>query len=1479
MTSEIESTREKLDGLMRFAHGVLTARDKVQRTMSFGNLGVYHESEIRTWSGVLLDDQTGAWLRLTRLYEGKPPSPDDHVATFLASRGDDPAKPPELHAAVSIQVTIDEASELADAGLLRADNVRPSIENGEEVDDHVQVTLLADDCNEMKRAFNAWRDGEWAVWAREEKPVREAIRAYKSLFQLHSAIHASESTPPEIVWGIGIGRWKTGSHEIDMPLIEQLVDIEVEEDGAIVIRPRDLAPTLSLRPYIDIEVPGAPKLQQQLLEALGAILEGDDEFSPFQVLGWEHILAAAAAQLSPDAVHLTSEELGDSVALKPTSEQLTIASSWAIYGRARSTTAQSRDMEALRDALIDPETPIPASIEGFVAPKPDEQQSEADPFGLNTSVLQAGLGESAWTSANRDAASANDLEEDRRPTRFFPLPFNEDQSKIIESLDDLKNHVVTVTGPPGTGKTHTIANIVGHYMATGRRVLVTARTAEAIAAVREKLPESLRHLAIASVGTDRECAEQLREAISELSDEVVRLNIAETDERRRRLESLIVTCDQEVQAADRGLADIARANLMPLTWHGEKQTAMELVEDLEKLRERYGWFTDRPHDQPPSYLAEVLERLKETLPAIAPDIAYAGVSLPDPSSLPTTQELIDAHEQELAWQTRKKPDFENAPPMARDDADADTLAQLLLDELKSLAGEISNLSDCQKHIVKRLTERGEPPADNIDETALRQAVESIKAINPDGTAEAVRFELGPAAIEEMLVAATRGAAGQKPVSFMSGFFNAALKEALLSITIDQRPPSDRSDWRSVHSACRLQAERAEIETGLAPLLSAILLPPLPASGWEIARYLKEAAQEIDIAVELAPRIDAAALGIEKLFPVGLNIDAFRQALRTDEAIEALRANLPEDHETPATLTQLSNLASGGDQEIFLSLQSLRSSLGANSIEREDIVRMRSELTAELNRIVGITDQLSGLERDLEMLSATGAVEWAERLRNQPLDASKLISEEWQEAWAWASMKARVDRIIDLGNGDQHRHAKADAMARRRKSFEELIRVRTLLGLNQRMSGSVKRSLHAFTEAVVKIGKGTGKSAPRYQNAAQKAAKEASQAIPVWIMPEYRVSEQLPSRIGDFDLVILDEASQSNISALSALFRGQSILIVGDEEQVSPSDVGIEVQRISQLRAEYLGDLPNADLIDEKTSIFEIARRMHPETHTVLKEHFRCAAPIIQFSTRFYANRLVPLRVPKASERFDPPLVDVHIVGAERRGKTNNAEARFIVDEIVKIVEDPEHDERDIGVISLLGAEQAENINRMLINHPKIGTDVIRKRGLICGDARTLQGQERSIVFLSMVAAGEKVQSQSSRPFRQRMNVAMSRARDRLYLVRSLEAGELKAGDIKLEVLQHFQNPMPEGRSAFSSGTTKDLFARCESGFEREVLRLLLEANYRVRPQVKVGAFSIDLVVEGTNDKRLAIELDGDAYHGPDVWDRDMARQASLERAG
>jgi very-short-patch-repair endonuclease len=133
---------------------------------------------------------------------------------------------------------------------------------------------------------------------------------------------------------------------------------------------------------------------------------------------------------------------------------------------------------------------------------------------------------------------------------------------------------------------------------------------------------------------------------------------------------------------------------------------------------------------------------------------------------------------------------------------------------------------------------------------------------------------------------------------------------------------------------------------------------------------------------------------------------------------------------------------------------------------------------------------------------------------------------------------------------------------------------------------------------------------------------------------------------------------------------------------------------------------------------------------------------------------------------------------------------------------------------------------------------------------------------------------SGNMFDQRFNVAASRARDRMYLVRSVKAAHLSDKDLRISLLQHFDKPIIADKEE-----AEILIDRCESGFERQVYSALVERGYRVIPQVKTGAYRIDMVVEGAGDMRLAIECDGDDFHGPDRWPHDLLRQRVLERAG
>jgi very-short-patch-repair endonuclease len=293
------------------------------------------------------------------------------------------------------------------------------------------------------------------------------------------------------------------------------------------------------------------------------------------------------------------------------------------------------------------------------------------------------------------------------------------------------------------------------------------------------------------------------------------------------------------------------------------------------------------------------------------------------------------------------------------------------------------------------------------------------------------------------------------------------------------------------------------------------------------------------------------------------------------------------------------------------------------------------------------------------------------------------------------------------------------------------------------------------------------------------------------------------------------------------------------------------------------------------SIYDLYKVIFAKSSVMLKEHFRCVAPIIEYSKReFYNHELRPLRLPKASERLDPPLVDVFIQDGYRRGDTNLPEARFIVDEIKKIVDDPRMGKRSIGVVSLLADKQALAIWDRLTD--EIGPELMQRHQIACGDARTFQGKERDIMFLSMVSAPNDLGAALSRDtFEQRFNVAASRARDRMYLVRSVGPDRLSAADkLRRSLIGHFTTPFTQDEERVD-----DLRKLCESPFERELYDELAQRGYWVTPQVRVGQYRIDMVVEGDNDARLAVECDGDKYHSFEKWADDMRRQRDLERAG
>ena len=224
------------------------------------------------------------------------------------------------------------------------------------------------------------------------------------------------------------------------------------------------------------------------------------------------------------------------------------------------------------------------------------------------------------------------------------------------------------------------------------------------------------------------------------------------------------------------------------------------------------------------------------------------------------------------------------------------------------------------------------------------------------------------------------------------------------------------------------------------------------------------------------------------------------------------------------------------------------------------------------------------------------------------------------------------------------------------------------------------------------------------------------------------------------------------------------------------------------------------------------------------------------------------------------------------------EARTIIALLKSCLERTEYAGKTFGIISLLGDEQPRLIEQYLFE--QLDADVIDKRKIIYGTSAQFQGDERDVIFLSMVDSNEadgpltKQGFGTDDMFRKRYNVAASRAKDQIWLVHSLDSGrDLKEGDIRKGLLDYSKNPQ-----AFQQLADR-VTTNAESPFEEMVGKALVAKGYSIVQQWPVGAYRIDMVaVDG--EKRVAIECDGERWHSSELQVRnDMERQTILERLG
>jgi len=403
--------------------------------------------------------------------------------------------------------------------------------------------------------------------------------------------------------------------------------------------------------------------------------------------------------------------------------------------------------------------------------------------------------------------------------------------------------------------------------------------------------------------------------------------------------------------------------------------------------------------------------------------------------------------------------------------------------------------------------------------------------------------------------------------------------------------------------------------------------------------------------------------------------------------------------------------------------------------------------------------------------------------------------------------------------------------------------------------------------------------------------------PCLLMSPLSVSQFLSPERFKFDLVIFDEASQIfTEDAIGAIYRGSQLVVAGDSKQLPPTDFFKSIESDSEEADESIAEQESSA---DFNSVLDECESVPGMSVYSLRWHYRSRhESLIAFSNhRFYSNRLVTF----PSAQHQHPLLGVEFVylsdGVYDRGgkRINQREAEKVADRVFDHF--AKYPQKSIGVVAFSQAQMTaieDEIERRRSANSAFEQFFKEDRleGFFVKNLENVQGDERDVIIFS-IGYGRDQQGRMSMAFgpinrvggERRLNVAITRAREKVILVSSIKASNFdlsatqSAGVLNL---YHYLDFAERGAEALQLSAPQGQ-GEIESPFEADVIGEIRAMGYNVVPQVGCSGYRIDIgVVDPSEPGRflLGVECDGATYHSAaTARDRDRLRQQVLERLG
>jgi very-short-patch-repair endonuclease len=1311
-------------------------------------------------------------------------------------------------------------------------------------------------------AFEKYTEESWAQWSKKVLPIYRANALYDELFAMNQRLSV-EGERIELLWGHLFLTWDhSPGNLIRHPLV--LTPVNLMFDPAQ--RTISLTPSQTIPPKLDadcllnLDFPS----KDELIKFIRTVNK-DEETPPDP---WNNNIMRGYASTITGYICREPIEKTNLYSVEPRIPD--IIDSYPIIFNAPMIFVRERT----RRFWVDDAEKVAKSIESGMGIPPFIQSLVANP---NNQDLP-----------NQEECYEVEPEEDEGEY-LLPLEYNDQQEEIVKKL---KNHFgILVQGPPGTGKSHTIANIISSLLARGKRVLVTSQTENALRVLRGFIPQEIRSLCVSHLGSDIESKKQLHEAVDSIGKNLADKNSTLIEKRISQLKKEL----REIRALQSRLRnqirDWVEIESCKITIDGKSLTSLRAAKECAEKGVNHGWFRDeiQPEKEPPLNNEELIE-LCRLLKDISPgDRKSCQHHLPDPGHILSPEVLLEKVLESQSIKTLAAETEEERNEWGTN------LSQASLDDirkairvLEEATSEIQRIGSQWQLLILDLITTGIQQQSFWRDFLIKCANLRTIAWKDFNKIQNYNFDVGSihrecdvmSALEELDRAIKKG---RNPANWLARIILS--KEAKLifdSIRIDAYPISTHERVDAAKSFFSYKKNITKFATLWQQGIKNVNGPSLKFSSSMLLAEIDEKIRDLTLPLNWNDRF------LEKightLIKLGCKNEKFHNAEILKKFLKILSGEIAQRN-----FRSIDEELTGYEKELLTE----GSKAEAHNLWKElaNSIRQRSsseyeEVFNELARIWKLKGKVQRLEQLASQIKRDVPI-WYEDLEIRAMESGEdALEKDWREAWRWQRLNQWVKKIHTRESIESLQNRLEREKRKEKSLIVQLVKERTWQRQINKIEDYHYRALTAWANAMRLYGSGTGRYAHRYLAAATRAMVNAVGAVPAWIMPLHRAIQSFAAKPGIFDVIIVDEASQCDIRALSVLYRGKKILVVGDPEQISPTNVGIELEKVFRLLSQFLSDLPYPQTFHINNSLYEIAKAIPRMDRTLLTEHFRCVPEIIEFNNHLcptYGGKLEPLRQPNPLEMLEP-AISCYLVeeGFKNNNDVNAPEAEILVNKIIECCRDPryspERKKKTMGVISLLGEKQGKYIYDILSK--KLEETEIAERRIICGDAYAFQGDERDVMFLSLViATNAPFQSLTREADRQRFNVATSRARDQVFLFHSIKLEGIKNPDcVRYKLLSWYLNP----RKAEIQYGLETLKEKAESEFELDIGKALISKGYKVIPQFRPLPsdfnYRIDLVIHGGKTP-IAIECDGDRWHGPERWEYDQRRETQLRRAG